>query len=146
MIQRIQTLYLALAGLGLLGTFGLPFAATPEAVATSQLFADGHFDVHDHVVLTVLAALGGLTAFAAIFLFKNRPLQLRITLLSLVAAILLLIVAVVLFLNDAGSLGEISPQDGWGVALPLVAIVLLILAQRRIRKDEELVRSMDRLR
>ncbi len=146
MIQRIQTLYLALAGLGLLGTFALPFATSAEAVAASQLFADGRYDVQDHVALTILAGLGAVTALAAIFLFRNRPLQLRITLLSMVAAILLLVVAIVLFLNDAGAMGEMTPQDSWGIALPLLAIVFLVLAQRNIRKDEELVRSMDRLR
>lgn len=40
---------------------------------------------------------------------------------------------------------EVS-EKGIGMLLPIVSIVLLVLANRAIKKDEDLVKSVDRLR
>ena len=47
-------------------------------------------------------------------------------------------------LNLSGEI-EIS-EKGIGSAIPLVTIILLVLANRAIKKDEDLVKSVDRLR
>ncbi len=146
MIQRIQTLYLALAAACLSGTFALPFARTLSPTAEGQLFRDGRYDLHDHPALLLLAATGILCATAAIFLFKNRPLQMRLALLSLLATAALVLLALVLFWNETALFGEASPTPSMGSALPVAAAFLLVLARRHIKKDEELVQSMDRLR
>ncbi|MCB9081567.1 MAG: DUF4293 domain-containing protein [Lewinellaceae bacterium] len=145
MIQRIQSLLLLLAGVGLLGLFGLPFAATPQPVPAT-FFANSTYEVQDNPLLMVLFGLSGLLAIAGIFLFKNRPLQMRLTILAVIGAVLGGIVAVVFFLQQSQALGSAAIQDQAGLFLPPAALVFLLLAYRFIGKDEALVKSMDRLR
>jgi len=143
MIQRIQTLFLLLGAAASFTTLALPFATTGQAIAGSAIFGDQVFDVNDHIALLVIFAVGGALAVAAIFLFKKRQVQL---LLSLLAALV----------NAGGGIwaGAMYSQDGHqseatlgvGIALPLIALAMHMIARKFIRKDEQLVKSMDRLR
>jgi ABC-type polysaccharide transport system permease subunit len=47
-------------------------------------------------------------------------------------------------LNISGE--QLVSEKGIGMFLPIVAIVLLVLANKAIKKDEDLVKSVDRLR
>lgn len=146
MIQRIQSVFLLLAALGFAGLFFLPFATSPQPDAV--LFADLSYDLKDHIILLILTALGVLGSLSAIFLFRNRVTQLRLSYIAVIAAILLVVVGVLLFLN-ATKTSTITAQhieDGAGLYLIPLIITLLIFAIRGINKDEKTVRSMDRLR
>ena len=146
MIQRIQSIFLFLASLATFGLFGLPFASTPDAIAGSTIFGDTLYNLQDHIGLLVLFGLGGLLALVAIFLFKNRKLQLNLGRFALIANVIGLILAIVLYYNDSGTLGAVDPNDEAGLYMPFIAVVFLGLALRFISKDEKLVKSMDRLR
>lgn len=143
MIQRIQSIFLLLAAAALLGLFGLPFASTAEPVTASALFADQTYNILDHTALSVLFILAAVICLLSIFLFNNRKLQMRLSIAAIVGAIAGLAFAGVLFTQD--SAGD-SAQFGLGFGLPVVAIILTFLAYRSIKKDETLVKSMDRLR
>lgn len=146
MIQRLQTIFLFLAFLAFGALFKFPFAGSE--VQSAGFLADKQYNIFDNIFLLVLTSVGGLIALSAIFLFKNRILQLRFSILSIVINILILIVAAVLFYNEAVNLpangGEIS--DAAGLYMPFTGILAGILASRYIRKDEKIVRNMDRLR
>ena len=146
MIQRIQSIFLLLASGAAFGLFGLPFASTTEQVAGSSLFSDSLFSITDHPVLLALFCLAGGLALISIFLFKNRKSQLLLGRLAIVANIIGLVFAIILFIQDKDTLGANSPNDGLGLYLPLLFLVFGLLAQRFILKDEKLVRGMDRLR
>ncbi len=149
MIQRIQSIYLALAGASCLALFGLPFATTDEPIYESALFTDSVYNVNDNIGLVLLFAGAGLIALVSIFLFKNRSLQINLSRIAIVATIIGFVLGIVLFLtDDITKNGETlpAPDDGLGVFLPILATILLILALRNIRKDEKIVRSADRLR
>lgn len=143
MIQRIQTIFLVLAAAASFGAIGMPLAKAPEAIATSALFQDSLFTANDNIVVLVLLALGAGLAVGAIALFKNRPVQLTLSLLAMVTNAAAGLVAGYLFSQDGE---QARAQMGWGIILPIVAVALNLLARRYIRKDEQLVRSMDRLR
>lgn len=150
MIQRIQTVYLALAAAASLGQFALPYLAA--AVTAPLSFAvpalnDGHLDPTDNIGLLSLTALVSLLALVAVFLFRNRPLQGKLTGGAAIASVLMLVLAGLTTKQtlDAVPAGE-SVQFHAGLALPLVALLCAWLAMRNIGKDEKLVRSMDRLR
>ncbi|MBO4599539.1 MAG: DUF4293 domain-containing protein [Bacteroidales bacterium] len=103
--------------------------------------------------LTVLTLLSGLTALVALFLFKNRVLQMRVVavafLLGVVEVFLVFIWAVDAYINKVTvpmACEDISVHYGIGTWCAIIAVVLLFLAQRAIRKDEEKVRAADRLR
>ncbi|MEM8528544.1 MAG: DUF4293 domain-containing protein [Bacteroidota bacterium] len=149
MIQRIQSIFLFLASAACFGLFGLPFASTEQPIAASELFADSEYEITDHIALIILFAGAGLMALIAIFMFKNRPLQLNLSRVSFIAAIIGFVLGLILFFNDGimeNAEKMPNPSDGFGVILPIVAGVFTLLAIRAISKDEKLVRSSDRLR
>lgn len=143
MIQRIQTIFLALASMAAGGLLGLPFASTPEAEANSSLFADQVFNINDHMVLLVTFLLAGVFSLIAIFLFKNRKLQMNLSILAIFATIIGLGFGVFIFLGDPE-----HTDAGFeiGSLMPLLILIFIILGWRSIKKDDKLVKSMDRLR
>jgi len=146
MIQRIQSIFLLLASAAAFGLFGLPFASTSEGVSSSALFADQIFSIMDSPFLLGLFCLAGGLSLISIFLFRNRKTQLLVGRLAIVANLIGLVLAIILFIQDQKNLGAAEPNDGFGLYLPLLFLVFGLLAQRYILKDEKLVRSMDRLR
>lgn len=143
MIQRIQSIFLLLAAAALLGLFGLPFASTAEPVTASALFADQTYNILDHTALTALFIIAAVVCLLSIFLFNNRKLQMRLSLLGIFGALAGLIVAGILYSQDTA--GQ-TAQLGLGFGLPVVSVILTLLAYRSIKKDDKLVKSMDRLR
>ena len=144
MIQRIQSIFLFLASACFFGLFALPLAKSD--VAGSYFFSDQIYDVQDHIVLTGLAGLGGLVTLIAIFLYKKRTAQMRLGFLGIISAIFLILVAYLFVANEGDKMGNIEIQEQIGIGLPILAIILIIIANRFIKKDDRLVRSMDRLR
>src|SRR5690606_26140687 len=117
-----------------------------NAPATPYL-GDQIFNVMDHPALLALTALGALLGLVAIFVFRNRTLQMRLGYLIVVLAILLLITSFLLFTNASAAMtADVQVEDQIGLFLPIGAVVFGLLAGVFIRKDERLVRSMDRLR
>lgn len=143
MIQRIQSIFLFLAAASTGGLFGLPFARTNEEIGSSALFADSIFNISDHLLLTAAFSLAGVLSLIAIFLFNNRKLQMKMSIMAIIATILGIGSGIFFFLSDPA--GE-QASPGLGSALPLLMILFLLLGWRNIRKDENLVRSMERLR
>ncbi|RME93401.1 MAG: DUF4293 family protein [Bacteroidetes bacterium] len=143
MIQRIQTVFLFLAAVAAFGTLGLSFATTEEPIEASALFADAHFNVLDSPVLIGDFVLAGLMLLVAIFLFNNRKLQMTVTKLGLLVLGIGIGLGVYFFLNDQA---QEKADLALGIGLPLVTIIFGYLAHVYIKKDENLVRSADRLR
>ena len=146
MIQRIQTIFLLLAAAAAFALFAFPFATTSAAVDSSAMFADGLYDISDNIALQILFCLAGILAFVSVLLFKNRKTQLLVSRFAIVANIIGLILAIILFMRDVDTLGNADPNDGLGLYLPILFLVFVLLAIRFINKDEKLVKSMDRLR
>ncbi len=146
MIQRIQSIFLLLAAAAGFGMLALPFATTASSIDTSALFADAHYSVNDNIGLLVLFAVAGALALAAIFLFNNRSTQLKVAQIGIVANVVGLILAIILFWQDGLIGSDVVVSDGVGAYLPFAFLLFGILALRAIQKDESLVKSMDRLR
>lgn len=151
MIQRIQTIYLLLAALATLGVIFFPLATasgdtTALAAVGDNYFADGAYWANESPAYFGLYILAG-AVLSAIFMYKNRPKQMQFAGLAILALIIKMVVFASLGYYYAQRLPEgSSTQITEGSALPIVAMALLFLAYRSIKKDEELVRSSDRLR
>ncbi|MBP8822181.1 MAG: DUF4293 domain-containing protein [Flavobacteriales bacterium] len=157
MLQRKQTLFLLLAALcgGL--TFLFPVDTFTRGgqtfvFRTTGLFmGDGTEVVDASLKVPFAPVIGLLSAFllAIIFLYGNRTRQLR---LARILNLLVIAVEVFLFITDNSVRaflelgGEVENRFGPSAVLPLVMVVFVLLAIRGIRKDEQLVKSMDRLR
>lgn len=83
-------------------------------------------------------------ALISIFLFKNRKKQFVLNRINILCNLIILGVLVYWRLNSSGEV-EIS-EKGVLVLVPLISIVFLFMANRAIRRDEQLVKSADRLR
>jgi Domain of unknown function (DUF4293) len=145
MIQRIQSIFLLLAGASGFGVLALPFATTAESVQGTA-FSDNAFSTADNIGLLVLFALSGALAVADIFLFNNRKLQIKIGQIALLVNVLGIVLAGVLYWQAQAGLGSSQPNVAAGFGLPIAFFAFVALAIRSIKKDEALVRSADRLR
>lgn len=140
MIQRQQTLWLLLATIAGVLTFMFPFATGEELVTktamkqTVEIIAGNDFFI---LILSIVSI--GLSA-VTIFMFKDRKMQMRLSLLGLLIAIILL----VLYILDMRKLISSTPAL-WAV-LPVAVIIAYYMAYKNIRKDEKLVKSLDKLR
>lgn len=136
MIQRIQTLYLIGAAIA---TGVLPFFM--------PLWIDGNnFPQYFSSNLGISVLLGFSTALSvlSIFSYKKRQQQFVVGRLNIILNLILLGLFVFYSITLSGD-NQIS-EKGIGLMLPFVSIVLLVLANKAIQKDEKLVKSSNRLR
>ncbi len=155
MIQRIQTVYLLLVAILMIITLFLPTIefASDEAfyrlsyAGFQRVNADGTTLALEHAwMLTLLTAIIAVIAFITIWLYKLRPLQIRLTIFN--SLLLMGYYGLFFYFRYYYSAKyEISADSILlPVALPLVCIVLNYLAFRGIAKDDAIVKSYDRLR
>lgn len=145
MIQRIQSVFLLLAAASFGGLLSFPLAISNKP--TAQFLADSVYDITDHVALLVLTILGITISLITIFMFRNRPLQLKLGYIIISLAILLPLAAFLLFTNESAAMDTtVQVNDQAGMFLPIGGIFFGALAIYFIRKDDRLVKSMDRLR
>ncbi|MBT8385472.1 MAG: DUF4293 domain-containing protein [Bacteroidia bacterium] len=144
MIQRVQTLYLILAGvisLGLIFIFSLWTNVQGVEIFALNLFNEGLIILK---VIPILFVISGVLSLICIFLFKNRKNQFVLNRINILINLILLGVLIYHLLMLSGET-QVS-EKGIGVFLPVVVIVLLAIANKAIKKDEDLVKSVDRLR
>jgi hypothetical protein len=155
MLQRIQSIYLFLAGLAILALFLFPLAHNvyvdnvPTAIKVTGTYIDVNSVqvVKDHfVALSAVTAIVSIIPFIIIFLFRNRKQQIALS----YSAILVIIGYSFWIAQTAKSVtgGVTLEASNFGIGLFLcpVAILMLILAIKNIQKDEKLIKSADRLR
>lgn len=154
MIQRIQSIYFFVAALFSAGGFMFPvFIVTGIKPGTDPVIAGKEAMPYSLTNIDVLglpaiivAVLAIVAPLVAIFLYKNRPLQMRIGRICVLVTTAALALLVMRF-GEAGKMpGAESVSPSIGMFLPVVSIVLLLLAVRAVKKDEALVRSADRIR
>lgn len=155
MIQRIQSLYLFMTVAFSLFFFNgslLNFVDRSGSdikltFAGIQRAAEGQgLELIDKAVpLSIIIVLIPLLAFTAIFFFKNRNIQIRLSkiLIGLVSVLILVSGYYSYFIITKYN-GTITP--GLKMMLPLLLLIFSVLACRGIRKDDQLVKSYDRLR
>ncbi len=136
MIQRIQTLYLFFV---MLVSGILPFWVNLWSNADGNaVFAQ------QDITISLIFYASALLALIAIVFYKRRKNQFVINRLNLLLNLFLLGFFVYRSLNLSGET-PVS-EKGIGMLIPVISIVLLVLANRAIKKDEDLVKSVDRLR
>ena len=80
----------------------------------------------------------------SILFYKKRQHQFVINRLNIILNLILLGLFVYRSLNLSGE--ALVSEKGIGMFLPIISIVFLVLANKAIKKDEDLVKSVDRLR
>jgi hypothetical protein len=157
MIQRIQSVFLLLLALCMLSMLALPLWHKVDGLTHQELTLNAFGfdavgmtppkDLGPVFLIAVLAVASAATAVREIFMFRNRFGQLKLGMLNL-----LFIVATFGLQFYFSSKGEailnpkLEGQFQPAFYLPTLALMLNLLANRFIRRDEQLVRSADRLR
>jgi len=142
MIQRIQSVWLLLAAI-------CGFLATKAPIFSGTLANNSAIDLVAANSLLLFAVLVGIACLCciAIFLFKNRPIQIRLCMVNIIlaiGAIALEVKNVEDFKTGPPAIAKGAYQ--LGALLPILIIIFLIMAIRGIYKDQKLVKSLDRLR
>jgi hypothetical protein len=141
MIQRVQTIWLLLAAIA-----GFLFTQLPTYIASSAGVASRRFLPTENLLMFALAVLAGILSLAAIFLFKNRPLQKTISNLGSLLCVALLGIEVWQMAKFEEANPALKTSYYWGALLPIAMIIFFILAVVNIRKDEKLIKSLERFR
>jgi hypothetical protein len=85
-----------------------------------------------------------ILSILTVFLFKDRKLQFVIGRVIVLINLFLLVLLIYLSLTLSGETSV--SEKGIGMFLPILVILLIVLANKAIKKDEDLVKSADRLR
>ena len=138
MIQRKQTLWLLLATAAALLSFMFPFATGKGIV--KGLEVDKVLKADSHFLLLILTGASLVLSAETIFLYKDRPLQIKLSLIGVLLAVLIL----VLYITQLNQLSKSTLA--LFCILPVAVLAGYFMAFRDIRKDEKLVKSLDKLR
>ena len=148
MIQRVQSIFLLLV---------VALSAVLLVVPVYEFHDFGHagqvdpgvevqtFNISGNALLMILNYAIGIIALVAIILYKWRKIQIRMCNLGLLLTCLL--IGLLFFVADTMS-SNMNKRVVYlyGSYLPLIELIFLFLASRFVRKDEDLVKSADRLR
>ena len=130
MWQRIQTVFLLIAAIAAIAFIFLP-------VGENEIF----FKVMDDTITAAISVATGLLSLFTITQFRNRKLQIRMCMLIVLFA-LVMIISAYFQVNNL----SYQPLYHFLAGVPIVIIISALLARRNIKKDDALVRSMDRFR
>lgn len=162
MLQRIQTIWLLLVAILSFAALFCPLLSFYQGVEVVATISNWTFSVADNAQLAgqgsmapmamgLLLIVVILITLMSIMLFRFRMRQLRLTIFS--TLLLLGYVGVYAFLVfkfsmnlDAAGLTDHSMTLHVASIFPIISIILNFLAIHGIRKDERLVRSLDRIR
>ena len=142
MIQRIQSVWLFLAALCAALTYKFSFYSGNKPGVDNKPPAFQELTASSHFILLISTAILVGGCFFIIFLYKDRKLQLSLT----IGAIALSVINLIIYF---GQTKKFLPAEGnydLSAILVLIIPVFLVLAVRGIWKDEKLVKSLDRLR
>ncbi len=150
MLQRIQTVYLLITGIALSLLFFFPFIEFVAGDSIYSLIYRGLYSVDNKLVfatfpLAILSAITVITTFINSFLFKNRKLQMRLCIINtflMIGLIVLISYYTYIALSEITAVAHYS----FPLIIPIIGIILTLMARRGIKKDEKLVRSLDRIR
>lgn len=162
MIQRRQTIYMLLSAIISALLFFMPLASFNDGVNVMKFTIFGIENPIDTLTISqsytwpliALAVLMTILPFYTLLRYKKRQHQVRMCQLDLLVNVVF--IGVVFLYYEADIQQVIAAVEGdtyqlevayfIGMAIPLVSLVLEILAIRGIKKDIELLKSIDRLR
>ncbi len=155
MLQRIQSIYLLLATLAIAALFIFPLInnvyvegqlSTIKITGVYQDVNGQQQNVMPFTALSVLTGFMSLIPLVIIFMYNNRTLQ-----RTLCYCAMLLIICFSFWVSQVAknTIGDATiglSNYGVGVVLLSLSILFIILAQKAIQRDDNLVKSADRLR
>ena len=141
MIQRIQSLWLIIVA--------ITAFATSRLVLFEGTLPNGTilpFNFASSLILSIAVITLGLLALICLFLFKNRKLQFKLSVMGTIFSVGFLFLEYYMVEDFKTNHSILTGSYQIGALLPVLMIVFFFLAARGIYRDEKLIKSMDRLR
>lgn len=154
MIQRVQSLYLlgAIAAAVLMFFFPVARFFTPEGsyefFLTGIKFISGDTEKVQMIPVLMLAVLiiVAVLLMISVFLFRNRVKQMRVVAIAFLFNAFL-IGGIFFFADSFGKDHHTTPNyQNLGTIMPIIILIMLLLANKAIRKDEMKMRKSQRIR
>ena len=144
MIQRIQSIYLVLAVI--VSCASLFYCTVAVRDSETMLHFIDTFKIDRFLIKSIGISFvtSSLLSLVSIFLYKKRQHQFVLGRMNILINFYILGVLLIESLNLPGETSV--SEKGIGLFIPIVIIALLAMANKSIKKDEELVKSVDRLR
>ncbi len=131
MIQRIQSIYLLVAAIAMtLISFKVPVYTLNESMFMAQ----------DDTKMFILTIVGAIFSLLGLFMFKNRKFQMKLIRLTVLIQMIIGVRLFMLFNKFEVVLNNTL------LFLMAFSLIALIMAYRGVKKDDDLVRSVDRIR
>jgi hypothetical protein len=152
MIQRIQTIYLLMALVALASMVVFPLATISDKFDHVFVFSYNHLHASDaglidtYLVLPTAIFFSLLIGFITIFLYKNRKRQMTWCFLHMAVNLVIGIIIFIKYYQFRHLYVGGSDSLSFTSLCPIIAVILDYLAYRGIKKDDELVKSIDRIR
>jgi len=140
MIQRLQTIWLLFAAILSFATFNISFFSGYLLLDNIKQFQ--RFTAMSNIFLMIVTGIVCAGSLITIFLYKNRDLQFKVTLILFAISLLNL----VFYYMGYSKLIETDRTVGITAIIALAIPLFLLLAARGIYQDHKLVKSADRLR
>jgi hypothetical protein len=149
MLQRIQTLWFFLASVCALLIF---FNPVIELNAENELFiwqfqsisiAGMDNIIQSGYIVAGLTLIITVMSFSIIFFFKKRMLQIRI---STVIGLIVIFTELLIIIFTLSSTHHQFVSLGLSSILPLVVFIFIMMGRRAVKRDEKIIKSVDRIR
>jgi len=150
MIQRIQSLYLLLAGIiQIIFATGTYFTYKLQddlySVTGSGTFNSAGDKTSGDMKTLILGIGIAILALMSIFLFKNRKQQMKLSRIGGLLTIAEIVFIVISYFNTK-DIAEGGFKFGYVIFILPASTLLFFLAAKSIKKDDELIKSVDRIR
>lgn len=152
MIQRKQSLFLLLTALMALIFLSGDYLTFVDISGGNYILDFGGLHYYNgektgtyFLILPIIAIIIPVLSLIIIFLYKNRILQIKLTKILLGFELIFILATIVISLSLIKQL-DITLNSWYKCLIPLFQLIFSVLALRSIRKDDELVKSYDRIR
>ncbi len=140
MVQRIQTLWFLAA----LATLGFTFIFALYHSPSVKDFPN--FYLGETVIGIITTAVSMLLTFYTLILYKNRKKQITFSWFAIIATLGNFGYLYVACQNYIEKYQIVGGNYWFGLFMPLIALVFIFLGLMGVKKDEKLIKSLDRLR
>ena len=153
MIQRVQTIFLLLASVFFFSYwfFGLEWYEKGYPVIIN-IFNGSEYIYMVLISISYIPLIISVISFVSIFMFKKRKLQVKLTQFGLRLSLIMCLFTIFYFYNCLGYLTQLLPSKFLELLMhaaivnPFICYYLLFLALKYIKRDNELINSLDRIR
>lgn len=147
MIQRKQTLYLLMAAILMTFVLFTPFIKNNNFIFSA--FSFKHFETNKSLAvypIGIFLIIGIIIHLFTLMLFKNRKIQMRFTVFSLIFSIGFYVLLLFYHFLISQIVKIQITSYNFSLLAPLLAAIFDFMAYGGIKRDEKIIRDSERLR